>query len=219
MKQLMTRKTRVWLIEVLLVVLSGCLFLVYARGQGRLTLEFPSQFLGYRLSTNITGIEVHSAGHFAGNYAKIILTNRMVKINLINKIMGMIFIRIDASPNSKGLNVAVIDKKDRCLRVTHSFNIGEDPRESEIFYDFIQWVPRGDIVVVAVKDTALGNLTEEALRALESLGTQLDLRDKHGWSYAAIGVKGARKGTALEKLAEKEPVSVKLDQIETLYGD
>jgi len=217
MKQLMTRKTRIWLIEVLLVVLSVCLFLVYASGQGRLTLQFLSQFIGYRLSTNITGIEVHSAGHFAGNYAKIILSNRMVKINLANKIMGMIFIRIDVSPNWRGLNMAVIDKKDRYLKNTPSFNTGEDPAESEFFCDFIESVPRGDIVVIAVKNTGVGELTEEAVRALESLGTQLDLRDKHGCSYAAIGVKGAKKGKAIEKLAEKEPVSIKLEQIETLY--
>lgn len=213
----MIRRTRIGLIEVLLVVLSGCLFLVYARGQGRLTLEFPSQFIGYRLSTNITGIEVHSAGHFAGNYSRIILTNRIVKINLANKIMGMIFAKIDASPDSKGLNVAVINKKDRFLKDTRSFNTGENPEASEIFCDFIRRIPHGDIVVVAVKNTAVGNLTEEALRALESLGIQLDLRDKHGWSYAAIGIKGAKKGKAIEKLAEKEPVSVKLEQIETLY--
>jgi hypothetical protein len=54
------------------------------------------------------------------------------------------------------------------------------------------------------RDEASAQLTEEAVRALHSIGAAGDLRGKYRWTHAILGVKGAAPGTALEQMSEDE---------------
>jgi hypothetical protein len=53
-------------------------------------------------------------------------------------------------------------------------------------------------------------LGEDAVQALRTLGLAGDLRGRFRWSHAAIGVKGAAAGQALEMLGETRPATVVL---------
>ena len=63
-------------------------------------------------------------------------------------------------------------------------------------------------MAVAVMDDAATNFGDAAAEALRLIGAQADLRGKFRWSYAAVGVKGAQPGQALEELRQGRPASV-----------
>ena len=70
--------------------------------------------------------------------------------------------------------------------------------ESGRLVDFIARIPAGRIVAAAIRDDGVGQLTDDALRALRSLGGNVDPRGALFVSHLLIGVKGAAPGTAVE---------------------
>ena len=70
--------------------------------------------------------------------------------------------------------------------------------ESLALASFLNGVPEGQIVAVALQGDGAAYLTSEAVAALHSIGGQADPRGSNGWSHAIIGVKGAAPGTAME---------------------
>ncbi len=68
-------------------------------------------------------------------------------------------------------------------------------------------------MVASVKDDGGGQLTEDGVAALRSLGGQVDLQRTLFVSHLLVGVKGARPGEALEAAGSRAlTASVGLDR-------
>jgi hypothetical protein len=106
----------------------------------------------------------------------------------------------DGSAHRPGYNLAVIDSLGGDLLEHRGFDTTPSGNEVEAaaLAEFIDGVPQGQIVVVALQGDGAAHLTEEAVAALRTVGGQADLRDTSDWSQAIIGVKGAAPGTAME---------------------
>ncbi len=74
------------------------------------------------------------------------------------------------------------------------------PQDAERMADFIEGVPAGDIVALAVADEGSKNLTERAMKAIESLGSAKIRGIGYRDSFAMIGRKGGMSGSAIEDL-------------------
>lgn len=114
----------------------------------------------------------------------------------------------DVLTGGRGLNVAVIEPGSGRVERTARFDVSTDPAANRAFLQLIEAAPAGRIVAVAVMDDASLSFSEDSLAALRMIGAQVDLRGQLRRSYAAIGVKGAAPGQALEHMAQGRPASV-----------
>ncbi|MGC8826959.1 MAG: interleukin-like EMT inducer domain-containing protein, partial [Anaerolineae bacterium] len=73
-------------------------------------------------------------------------------------------------------------------------------------------VPAGAVVAAAVMDEASMDLSEPAAQALGSIGLAGSVRGRFRWSHAAVGVKGAPPGSAVEALSETWPAAVTIGE-------
>ena len=115
---------------------------------------------------------------------------------------------IDAAQNLRGYNVVVINEKTGVIEASAAFDTFASAEESARLAQFIEKIPTGRIVAVAVRDEASRYLSEEAVNALRALGAREDLRGRWRWSHAIIGVKGAVPGSALESANEIAPAQL-----------
>ncbi len=106
--------------------------------------------------------------------------------------------RTDVSYGRRGYNLTVLDPRSGEVITRTGFDTYANEYEAQRMAQFIAQIPEGAIVLVATKDDASRSLTDEAVAALRTLGSQVDLREFPGQFHALIGVKGARPGTALE---------------------
>jgi hypothetical protein len=139
-----------------------------------------------------TGLLVESAGLEAGNYGHIWLNGR------------------DVSPGGRGYNLATIEAGTGRLVAAASFDTHADPAASAALVEFLRQVEPGQIVAVAVKDTAADQLSPEAAEALGQLGLA-DMRGRFRWSQAALvmpAAEGAGGGQVIERVSGVEPVAV-----------
>ena len=106
----------------------------------------------------------------------------------------------DGSVHSPGYNVAVLHPRSGALLDQRGFDTtpGGSEAEAAALAAFIDGVPDGRIVVVALQGDGAAYLSEDAVVALARIGGQVDPRGTTGWSHAIIGVKGAEPGAALE---------------------
>jgi hypothetical protein len=113
----------------------------------------------------------------------------------------------------RGHNLVVIDSKTGQVREARSFDLVDDlaGTEGARLAAFLQSVPAGQIVCDSVRDDGSLNATDQVVAALRSIGALGRLRGRYRHSYAVVGVKGARPGTAVERVS-KAPVHVRLDQ-------
>jgi hypothetical protein len=107
---------------------------------------------------------------------------------------------LDGAVHSPGYNVAVLHPRSGKLLDQQGFNTtpGGSDAEASALASFIDGVPDGRIVVVALQGDGAARLNEDAVQALSRIGGQVDPRGTAGWSHAIIGVKGAEPGAALE---------------------
>jgi hypothetical protein len=136
-------------------------------------------------------ILVKSAGEEVGDFGHIYVDGR------------------NLSPDERGYNIVVLDPLSGAVEGRGHFDTFAAEEESDRLADFIEAIPDGKIVAVAVEDEASLHLTEEAVQALGTIGAAGDLRDKFRWGHALIGVKGATPGQALEEIGFLRPVSVR----------
>lgn len=109
----------------------------------------------------------------------------------------------------RGLNVVVFDPANGNQLKRQSFDFYADPANADRFADWIDQIPQGQIVAIALQDDASLNLSERAQAACQSIGSnQIDRLEFRG-SWAIIGVKAGYKGTAIENLNNLGSVSVK----------
>ncbi|MDY7014793.1 MAG: interleukin-like EMT inducer domain-containing protein, partial [Cyanobacteriota bacterium] len=108
---------------------------------------------------------------------------------------------------NRGIEVAVFDETTGQLLSCTAFDtlIGN----SEVFANFIDRLPAGRIVAIAVKGDAIGQtpLSYRAKQALKSLGSAQIDRLQAYQSYTLIGIKGRSPGAARESLAWLETSS------------
>jgi hypothetical protein len=112
---------------------------------------------------------------------------------------------IDTAENARGYNIVVINPQTGVVESSKAFDTFASADESARLAQFVDQIPSGKIVAVAVRDEASRYLTENAVNALRSIGAQENLRGKWRWSHAIIGVKGAAPGSALENASETMP--------------
>lgn len=135
-------------------------------------------------------ILVKSAGEEVGDFGHIYVDGR------------------DLSPGGRGYNIVVLDPLSGQEEGRGHFDTFASEEESHLLADFIAAIPEGKIVAVAVEDEASLHLTEDAVKALRTIGASADLRGSFRWGHAVLGVNGAAPGQALEGTALLRPVSV-----------
>lgn len=109
----------------------------------------------------------------------------------------------ELSPDRRGYNLVALDPKTGALRARENFDTFLDRQASARLAAFIDRLPRGTLVVAAVKDEAAGQLTEEAVAAFHRIGARENLRGRLFASHLVVGVKGASPGTAMEAAGQR----------------
>lgn len=104
---------------------------------------------------------------------------------------------------SKGYTLAAIDPHSEAAGV-RTFNTSWYESESRAMAAYIDGLPDGTVVAVTSEYDVSRRLTADAVEALRTLGLKEDLRGRFGWAHAAIGVKGAAPGTAVESVHASE---------------
>ncbi|RME80493.1 MAG: hypothetical protein D6775_16015 [Caldilineae bacterium] len=137
-------------------------------------------------------IVVRSAGKVTGDFGHIYVDGREV------------------SPNRRGYNLAAIDPASGELLAAASFDTHAPylQGESARLATWIEDLPPGTIVAGAVRDAAALSLGDDAVRALQQVGVQNDIRGSLRRAHAFVGVKGMAPGTAAEAVSDLWPVSV-----------
>jgi len=110
----------------------------------------------------------------------------------------------------KGYYLAVLDPVTGEITEVGQFNVSWYAEDSAALAAFVRAIPDGSPVVVATGFDASRQLTADAVEALRELGLQVDLRDRFQILHAAIGVKGAPPGSALEVSGESATVTLEL---------
>jgi hypothetical protein len=149
------------------------------------------------MTTQKITITTTSGGYIGGNKAQISVDSQ----------------EIGFASYRRGLNVAVFDETTGLPRFSTTFDtaIGN----SDIFADFINRLPPGRIVAIAVQGDS-GNLTDRAKAACKSLGsTQIDSLQAYQ-SYTLIGIKDQGAGAANESINWSESNSSYSFNVETV---
>lgn len=98
----------------------------------------------------------------------------------------------------RGHNLVVLDEVTGLVLDSRHYDTHFSASESDSMASFIQRLPFGRIVLVAIMDEGSQNLTPSAYLALESLGSQFIRKVGFRDSWALIGRKGAMVGTVPE---------------------
>lgn len=168
----------------------------FVRGANRLDVEVdrtvrPADVLPIDRTIGATGVRapvdlrVESAGLLAGNVARIVVDGRSV------------------ARDRRGYNLVALEPTSGRIVLSASYDTFADSNASARLAQAIADLPVGTIVALAVKDDASAKLGEDAVAALRTLGMTTDLRGGFRLSHAAIGVKGAPPGTAIEARGEE----------------
>jgi Interleukin-like EMT inducer len=112
----------------------------------------------------------------------------------------------ERAPGRRGYNLVALDTGGRLVGA-EVFDTFGSPQAARDLAVWVAGLSTGTIVAGAVKDEGSERLTEDAVRALGTLGVTGDLRGRFRESHAFVGVKGEPAGSALEALG---PMEVKL---------
>lgn len=146
--------------------------------------------------------QIVSAGHDDGD-------------STIIKISGM-----EHSPDQDGYNVVVVNENNGLFIDSESFDTYTYSDAADSLAAYINDIPFGRVVLVAIKDDGHVNMTEPAYLALESLGSALcrDVRLRSSWCI--MGIKGAPIGSVPEKMALRDSGHVEIiSDASTVYLD
>ncbi|MBN1996017.1 hypothetical protein JW935_00610 [candidate division KSB1 bacterium] len=125
-----------------------------------------------------------SAGYTDGNYARIV----------VNEEAGI--------EPQRGHNLVVVDPGTGQIIAEKSFDTWADSLQAEQMAEFIADVENGFYVLAAIRDEGSNNMTENAFRALESIGSAMCRSVGSRDSWAIIGLKGTAVGSVREKLVK-----------------
>ncbi len=135
-------------------------------------------------------IQAASGGKYSGNVASI-------RVNGVERV----------SLPRRGYHVVALDPGDGRVVAAGQFDTFQRAAESRRMAALIEELPPGTIVVAAAKHDGAGQLTEEAVRALRSVGGREDTRGTLWLSHLVIGVRGAVPGEAWEAAGARELVA------------
>lgn len=139
-------------------------------------------------------IAATSAGNNWGNMAQVTCNGELVSFS---------------GGYQRGLNVVVFDQSNGRHLQSRSFDFYADPANADAFADWIETIPQGRVIAIALKDDASFNLSDRAKAACKLMGsTQIDRLQFRG-SWAIVAVKGASGGVVIENLNNFGSVSVK----------
>jgi hypothetical protein len=110
------------------------------------------------------------------------------------------FNHVELSPNRRGYNLVALDSGGGRLQSTAAFDTFRSRTASARLAAWIAALAPGTIVAGAVRDEGSERLTGAAVQALGTLGVVGDLRGRYREAHAFVGVKGARPGSALERV-------------------
>lgn len=140
-------------------------------------------------------VVVVSAGYNSGDIADFFLDEQLVPI------IG--------PEGRRGLNIVVIDPQTTQIVSARTYDVwGDAGGQSKALASDLEALPKGHIVLAALKDSGMENLSMDAIDALAGVGSTIDGPLDFRQSYALIGVKG---GTALA-----ERTSTKMLLIDTV---
>ncbi|HOE10618.1 MAG TPA: interleukin-like EMT inducer domain-containing protein [bacterium] len=119
------------------------------------------------------------------------------------------------SLNRTGYNIAVLDPQTGKVTKRDCFNTMADfdpstgfappeKQENTRMARFLDSVPNGHIVLASIREEGTNILQENAVRALWSCGSGVDLRKRLWLAHSMIGVKGMPPGTAMEVVSATE---------------
>lgn len=129
-------------------------------------------------------IEVVSAGMEDGNFCRISVRGQCV------------------GTHDRGFNIVHLDDQYRVVEEA-SFDTHGSSGESDRMADFIEKIPRGRLVLVAVMDEANSNLVSRARGSLRKIGADKMERLGYRGSFALIGRKGAEPGSVPQHMLDK----------------
>lgn len=136
-----------------------------------------------------TTIAVKSAGYIGGNTAEFVVAAQKVKM-----------------PNGyrRGLNVVVIDEESFAVIDKKVFDTHESTSASVAFVEYMESIPLGRIVSIAVKDEASRKLTSAAKEACTTIGSIRIHELRYRGAWAIVGIKGASVGSVAEALCNDD---------------
>ena len=123
--------------------------------------------------------------------------------------LGHIYVDgVDQSPAGRGYNLVALDPETGQVLDRAAFDTHADIQASDRLVAFIEALPAGVIVALAVKDEVSMSLDEAAVGALRLAGFAGNLRGHFRASHAGVGVMGAPPGSAAEALSDWGPATV-----------
>ena len=128
-----------------------------------------------------------SAGTNYGKYAVITVNGTVVDVPYVGY--------------DRGMHVVALDEVTGLIVHSQVFDTSTDTgafSSSSQFVDFINRLPNGTIVAIAIKDDGVRHLLEDAKLACESIGSVMIRRVPISGSWAIIGRKGAQIGSVPE---------------------
>jgi hypothetical protein len=108
---------------------------------------------------------------------------------------------VQRAPRGRGLNAVAIDPSTGEVMGAGAFDFRYWKDASQVYKRWIDAVPRGAIVALAVRGDASRQFKIPAVVAMDQIGVTTNLNGRNEYGYAAVGLKGAGKGTAQEQLA------------------
>lgn len=126
-------------------------------------------------------------------------------------------------PEEPGYFFAVADNESGEIEETASFNLMnsiQDPEHPahEEMREFVEEIPAGKTVFVAVRDNAANVLLAEGVGVLRAIGASVDMRKGFRMAHAIIGRKGAPIGSALEIFSATEALALQTGKSVTVEG-
>ena len=138
-------------------------------------------------------VTVQSAGYVVGNYAHITLNGTKIVIT---------------NGHGRGLHVVVINGGSGTVTTARSFDTYGDSNASPNFVKLINSLSTGMFVAISGKDEITTQLSEQAIQAIEGLGSKYIRQIKSRGSWAILGRKGAEQGTVLEAASNVGPTEI-----------
>ncbi len=134
----------------------------------------------------VEGLEVISAGHYAGNMARISLNKEVL-----------------FSGGKRGITLLALEGDK--VHEPVSFDTHGDQNAANRFADAVASLPRGCMVVLVVQDEATRHFNQRGQQAILSIGGKVGLLGQpRRRSYYCIGRKGLEAGQAIEKVAQRK---------------
>ena len=107
---------------------------------------------------------------------------------------------VDYSNNYRGMNLVVVNEYTGSVLSSTYYDTHASTAAADSMAAFINALPAGRIVLVAVKDEAAQSMTATGINALYTLGASSFTPGYRG-SWALIGMKGAAMGTQIQATA------------------